>query len=83
MSDETTNQLGSLLNAVISVRDEVALGGRALYRSWGVRITRAAFAAGALNFEHYLVLRRFDLHELQYRLMVLAFRRSDAARAAS
>jgi pyruvate kinase len=61
----------SLLDDVTALRDEVAAGGRSLYRTWRKRIDRPAFAASALNFAHYLVMRRIDLRRLQRRLMVL------------
>jgi len=71
MPDETTARLVSLLEAVTSLRKDVAAGGRSLYRGWQPRIDRQAFAASALNFGHYLALRRLDLRELQHRLMGL------------
>lgn len=71
MPEEIRDRLVSVLNAVTAVRKEVAAGGRSLYRGWEPRVSRKAFAASALNFGHYLALRRLDLRELQHRLMVL------------
>lgn len=63
MSEETVDRLTALLEAVTALRDDVAADGRALFRAWESRITRQAFAASALNFGHYLALRRLDLRE--------------------
>lgn len=67
MADEP---LSALLDDVVALRKDVAAGGQALYRTWRARIDRPAFASSALNFAHYLVLRRIDLRPLQRRLMV-------------
>ncbi len=70
MVDKKTEQLAALLSDVMALRKEVA-DGRSTYRAWRDRIKRPAFAASALNFAHYLELRRIDLRPLQRRLMVL------------
>jgi len=71
MTDKEAGLLVSLLNDVVALRTEIAAGGTALYRTWRGRIDRSAFAPSALNFAHYLVMRRIDLRDLQRRLMVL------------
>lgn len=58
-----------LLQRVRAVREAVASDGGALYRSWRPRIGHRPFRLSALNFAHYLVLRRFDLRDLQVQLM--------------
>jgi len=71
MGNEKAGPLALLLNDIELLRGEVGGGGRSLYRTWRKRIDRPAFAASALNFAHYLVMRRVDLRQLQRRLMVL------------
>jgi pyruvate kinase len=71
MAKKKTEQLAMLLSDVVALRDEVGAGGMSLYRAWRGRIDRPDFAASALNFAHYLVLRRLDLRRFQRRLMVL------------
>jgi pyruvate kinase len=71
MPDKRDEPLVSLLNEVLMLRAEVAAGGAALYRTWRGRFDRPAFRDCALNFAHYLVLRRFDLRSLQRKLMAL------------
>ena len=67
MTDKEAGLLVSLLNDVVAHRTEIAAGGTALYRTWRGRIDRSAFAPSALNFAHYLVMRRIDLRDLQRR----------------
>jgi pyruvate kinase len=62
---------GRALAEVTALRRDVASGGRELFNAWRPRIARPAFAASALNFAHYLVLRRHDLRGLQRKLMAL------------
>ena len=71
MGDEKAGPLALLLKDVVALRSEVAAGGTSLYRTWRDRIDRPAFAPSALNFAHYLAMRRVDLRHLQRRLMVL------------
>lgn len=71
MANRQMEPLAALLSDVTELRHEVAAGGMSLYRTWRDRIERPEFAASALNFAHYLVIRRFDLRALQCRLMVL------------
>ncbi len=61
----------AVLAEVTALRASVAAEGQGLFRAWRPRIARPAFAASALNFAHYLVLRRRDLRPLQRRLMAL------------
>ncbi len=61
----------SVLAELTALRAEVAAEGRTLFGRWRGRITRCSFAASALNFAHYLAVRRRDLRPLQRRLMVL------------
>jgi pyruvate kinase len=70
MVDKKIERLATVLSEVVALREKVA-GGKAVYRGWRDRIERPAFMASALNFAHYLALRRFDLRGLQRRLMVL------------
>jgi len=58
-----------LLAQMTALREAVAIEGRALYRSWRATIERPPFSVSALNFAHYLVLRRRDLRDLQTALM--------------
>jgi pyruvate kinase len=60
-----------VLCEVITLRRQIAAEGRKLYRSWRKRIARSSFAPSALNFAHYLALRRHDLRPLQRKLMGL------------
>ena len=71
MRNEDAGPFITLLDDVVALRTEVAKGGTSLYRTWRDRIDRRAFVASALNFAHYLVMRRIDLRQLQRRLMVL------------
>ena len=59
------------LREVIALRGEIAGAGRILYRRWRPRIARSSAAPSALNFAHYLALRRHDLRPLQRKLMGL------------
>lgn len=59
------------LDEIEALRREVAAEGTALYRRWRPAITRSTFVPSAVNFAHYLVLRRRDLRPLQRRLMAL------------
>jgi pyruvate kinase len=58
-----------LLAHLSALRSAVAAEGKALYRSWRPAIERRPFGVSALNFAHYLVLRRRDLRDLQSALM--------------
>ena len=60
-----------LLVEVGALRREVAAEGQRLARQWRPRVSRESFAPSALNFAHYLVLRRHDLRRLQRNLMSL------------
>jgi len=71
MADVKAGPLASLFDDVVALRTEVATVGTSLYRTWRDRIDRPAFAPSALNFAHYLAMRRIDLRHLQRRLMVL------------
>jgi len=71
MAEVDAGPLSSLFNDVVALRAEVAKSGTSLYRTWRDRIDRPAFAPSALNFAHYLAMRRIDLRHLQRRLMVL------------
>ena len=59
------------LGEVAALRRDVAREGSEIFRAWRSRIARSTFAPGALNFAHYLALRRHDLRPLQRKLMVL------------
>jgi pyruvate kinase len=61
----------ALLAEVRELRADVARQGSARFRRWRPGIDRRSFAGSALNFAHYLALRRHDLRPLQRRLMVL------------
>jgi pyruvate kinase len=61
----------ALLDEVHALRAMVVQRARMTFRRWRPRITRADFAVSALNFAHYLALRRQDLRSLQRRLMGL------------
>ncbi|HYG85754.1 MAG TPA: pyruvate kinase [Azospirillum sp.] len=61
---------GKLLCELMELRRLVTADGRALFRSWRADLPRRSFAVSALNFAHYLVLRRRDLRPLQAELMV-------------
>src|SRR5581483_8746532 len=68
---ELKARAAAALAELVRLRHMVATEGRRLYRGCRKRIVRAAFAPSALNFAHYLVLRRHDLRPLQRRLMAL------------
>ena len=59
----------ALLAELRALRRAVAAEGRALWRSWERPAGRRRFRVAALNFAHYLVLRRQDLRGLQDALM--------------
>jgi pyruvate kinase len=59
------------LREIVALRRQTAAEGRKLYRSWRKRIARSSFAPSALNFAHYLALRRQELRPLQRKLMGL------------
>jgi pyruvate kinase len=59
------------LAEVAALRRQTVADGQKLHRSWRKRIARGSFEPSALNFAHYLVLRRQDLRPLQRRLMGL------------
>ena len=70
-SPEARARAREALVEVMTLRRQIAAEGRKLYRTWRKRIARTSFAASALNFAHYLVLRRHDLRPLQRKLMGL------------
>jgi pyruvate kinase len=70
-SADTKARAGAALGDVLALRRQTAAEGATLYRAWRKRIVRPSFAASALNFAHYLALRRHDLRPLQRRLMGL------------
>jgi len=59
----------ALLADLLALRQAVSVEGAALYARWRPGIGRRSFRISALNFAHYLALRRRDLRELQTRLM--------------
>ncbi|NYZ16614.1 hypothetical protein HL658_29060 [Azospirillum sp. RWY-5-1] len=59
----------ALLAELRDLRRAVAAEGHALWRSWERPAGRRRFRVAALNFAHYLVLRRRDLRDLQDALM--------------
>jgi pyruvate kinase len=59
------------LREVTALRREIADEGRKRYHSWRGRVARSSFAPSALNFAHYLALRRHDIRPLQRKLMGL------------
>jgi pyruvate kinase len=65
---ETLPAAGALLEAVQELRQAVAGEGRQLWRGWRIG-GRRSFRISALNFAHYLALRRRDLQALQSDLM--------------
>ena len=56
------------LREVTALRREIADEGRKRYHSWRGRVARSSFAPSALNFAHYLALRRHDIRPLQRKL---------------
>ena len=70
-SPEVRGRAREALGEVVTLRRRIATDGRKLYRSWRKRIARTTFAPSALNFAHYLALRRHDLRPLQRKLMGL------------
>src|SRR5436190_21269987 len=68
-SPDLAKRARATLAEVLALRKEVSVEGRKLYRQWRRRIARSSFAPSALNFAHYLVLRRHDLRPLQRKLM--------------
>jgi pyruvate kinase len=66
---EATHAPSDLLDAVLDLRRSVAAEGRTLWRRWHVGDKRRRFRVSALNFAHYLSLRRRDLRALQTDLM--------------
>jgi len=61
----------ALLDEIVTIRKEVAEEGWTTYAAWRERLGLGRFAPSALNFAHYLALRRRDLRPLQRRLMPL------------
>jgi pyruvate kinase len=70
-SPEVKARARDALGQVTTLRRQIAGDGRKLYRTWRKRIARRSFAPSALNFAHYLALRRHDLRPLQRKLMGL------------
>ena len=70
-STEIQRRARVALAELVALRSDVAAEGQCLYRSWRPRIARRSFAPAALNFAHYLALRRRDLRPLQRKLMSL------------
>jgi len=73
------NDLDELLAELTALRNRVATDGSMVYRAWRSCIERREFRPSAMNFAHYLDLRREDLRPLQRRLM--AFGLSSLGRA--
>ncbi len=71
VSPDVRERAHEALGEVVALRRDTAAEGRKLYRSWRKRIARSSFAPSALNFAHYLALRRHDLRPLQRKLMGL------------
>ena len=69
--NDVRHEARELFADVVTLRERVADQGRLTFRKWSPRIERSAFKVGALNFAHYLALRRQDLRPLQRRLMAL------------
>jgi pyruvate kinase len=67
---DKAQHLAVLRKEIVALRRNVA-GELPKNGAWRRGIKRRAFAASALNFAHYLALRRKDLRELQRRLMVI------------
>ena len=57
-----------LLRSLTDLRRAVAAEGRGIWRGWNIR-GRRRFRISALNFAHYLALRRRDLSRMQTDLM--------------
>ena len=57
-----------LLRSLTVLRRAVAAEGRSIWRGWNIR-GRRRFRISALNFAHYLALRRRDLSRMQTELM--------------
>lgn len=68
---DLTARANDLLIEVGALRREVATEGQRLMKLWRPHVSRRSFAASALNFAHYLVLRRSDHRPLQRHLMSL------------
>lgn len=66
---DTARTPADLLAELRTLRRAVAAEGRALWRSWERPAGRRRFRVAALNFAHYLILRRRDLRGLQDELM--------------
>ncbi len=65
----TLKSPGALLDEMLTLRAAVASEGRDIYLQWRPAIARRPFRLSALNFAHYLALRRRDLRDLQPQLM--------------
>lgn len=65
-----TKSSSELLDDMLALRGAVAEEGRRIYAEWRPHIGRRSFHVSALNFAHYLALRRRDLRDLQPQLMV-------------
>lgn len=50
---------------LLEIRQTVSEEGQLLYESWDPSTMRENFKASAQNLAHYIILRRFDLRELQ------------------
>jgi hypothetical protein len=62
---QDAGRLLELGREVKELRDHVAAEGRRAFQDWRPNIHRLSFAASALNFSHYLVLRHRDIRPLQ------------------
>jgi pyruvate kinase len=61
----------ALLGELRELREDVALEGRDLLETWRPALRRRAFLPSAVNFAHYVALRRRDVRPLQEALMPL------------
>ena len=59
-----------LLREMEALREAVAEEGAWTYRGWKGSVERRRFRVSALNFAHYLALRRRDLQDIQTHLMI-------------
>ena len=65
--------LERMYEQLLEIRQTVDEEGRQLYESWDPSTMREDFEASAENLAHYIILRRYDLRELQTHLADFGF----------
>jgi hypothetical protein len=68
-TENSSTSICDLLEDVTTLRTRIADQGQRIFAAFEEYLQRDDFRDSALNLAHYLALRRYYLHELQFKLM--------------